>query len=695
MTIYGVTGTRSHGKLIAEQQRALDRRQYMCTRKVREYWADPIDPTWSPEVAMPTGFGKGRVIKRLIDHCDHDQCLAIVGTKNLLLDQSREALGELAIDETGDNDFSVLPDVSGRVVLSTWQGLSAYGRRNTKSHTFGLTVVDEAHNTGTRKRIQLLKWLKPDQIVGLTATAHRASGAYKTPENYGFTVVDSMPLPDCINKEWLSPLMGVSINTKVILPKSARKGAAELNQGQLFATLRKHPTLYRRIADDLATRFMPMGMKTVVVVNRVKEEACVIARRLKQLGFKVGLAVNLLAAKQLSDKFVTLDAIQRYKLPHNHPDAIQVLISPQVISEGFDAPATECVVWASPTLSHVRYTQVIGRGARRCRKKRYCLVVDYVYMIEDYGYSYNFAQFFHKENMVEMDGGFMYVGPKETGSKIILPSEFSTGGRIVPVVDLRTPVYPPAGDWLTVYQLTKLVVRSGPWITNFLATDYSGKTEMRRTVDAGQVREHYPPDVVDLIQSLQLHPPAGDWLTVGQIARQVPGYGRDRIVVHIGKYDHLKETRIDAGGNANDHYPPSIVSKFRQKASKEELAGDWLTTNNLCTQLGKNHRWVAEALANDLKLKGEKRRTSRNTMEVHFPPTVVAELKKLSESQKPAGNWLTCRKISAALGINREKTSEILRVHFSDQGEVRIVGRTGRPAVHYAPSVLRKLRKLI
>lgn len=695
MAIHGVTGNRSHGKLTEAQQKALDRRQYVCTKHVRDYWAKPANPEMSPEVAMPTGFGKGRVIKRLIDHCDHEQILAIVGTKNLLLDQSREALSELAIDEAGDDDFSVLPNVNGRVVLTTWQGLLAYSRRNQTCRKFGLTIVDEAHNTGTNKRMELFDWLGSDHVVGLTATAHRASGDYRQPEDYGFTIVDSMPLPDCINKQWLSPMMGVSIDTKVLLPKSVRTSTAGLSQKKLSAALRRHPDLFGRIAADLAKRFLPMGMKTVVVVNRVNEEACVIARRLKRLGYKVGLAVNQRAAKELSGEFATLDAIQRYKLPHNHPDAIQVLISPQVIGEGFDAPATECVVWASPTLSHVRYAQVIGRGARRCWKKQYCLVVDYVYMIEDYGYSYNFAQFFRKEDMVEMEGGFMYVGPEKSGTNIILPPEFSKGGRIVSVVDLQTPVYPPAGDWLTIYQIAELTHRSWPWVSDFIKSKIPGQSQLRRTNVSNTVKEHFSPGIVRLILDSQIYPPAGYWVTVAQIAGAVSGFGTDRVRAHIGNFEHLMEYRIDNGGNVNPHYPPLVMDHFRKKGEKEKSAGKWLTINQISVILGRNHKWVKNALINNLKEKGEKRRTLRNTIELHFPPVVIGKLRSLSKKQKTAGGWVTCAKIARALGIGKEKASRLLKEHFDGQGEIRLVDGTGTPSVHYSPSVLRKLKKLI
>jgi superfamily II DNA/RNA helicase len=47
-----------------------------------------------------------------------------------------------------------------------------------------------------------------------------------------------------------------------------------------------------------------------------------------------------------------------------HTGDLQVLVGVGCFLEGFDAPATACVVMAAPTKSELRYTQAIGRGTR-------------------------------------------------------------------------------------------------------------------------------------------------------------------------------------------------------------------------------------------------------------------------------------------------------------------------------------------
>ena len=71
-----------------------------------------------------------------------------------------------------------------------------------------------------------------------------------------------------------------------------------------------------------------------------------------------------------------------------------------------------------------------GRGARRCPGKAYCLVVDFVYLIEGYGYSMNFAQFFKKTEIKQLEGGFMYIGPNGTEDTLSLPTQFTKNARV-------------------------------------------------------------------------------------------------------------------------------------------------------------------------------------------------------------------------------------------------------------------------
>lgn len=635
MKLLGVTGSSTDGVLAGDGQLKLNARQRLVTRNVLDHWMGNGFDRPYPLVAMPTGFGKSRVIHSLTTRLDHDKILLIVGTKNILLDQSYSVLKALVGAEAGDLNFSILPDTSGQVVLTTWQGLNAAVRRGIEFPEFGLAVIDEVHNIGTARRLALIKHIKPESVVGLTATAYRSTGDFRHPSEYGFTIVDSMSLPSCIHERWLSPLVGIAIDTELILPADVREGET-LNLGKISREFRKHPDLFPRIADEMAERFLPTGMKTLVVVNRVEEEACVIARRLIDHGYRVGLAINQDHAHRLRREFVTLDAIERYNLPESDPWSLQVLVSPQVISEGFDAPATECVAWAAPTLSGLRYTQVNGRAARRCKGKKYALIVDFVYLIENYGYSYNFAQFIPKDELKDLGDGMMYVGPDDIGKTIEIPPYFTARGRVVSVLELRGEVVPEAGGWLSMRQLRIKLGVSQNWVgTRIVRFKHLGQLRRNQPDKKGRTGKatfHYPPEVLDELRAEREghQNPGNDLLNLAGLERYVgkegnPGGWLQR---QLERYKDTAVERRSDRGRVLTYYPLWVAEALKRMLSAYPLAGDWLTAGEITKVIGSNYYLVTRLLKRFRHLM-EKRRNRFDRIYEYYPPSVVDQLRAL------------------------------------------------------------------
>ncbi len=57
---------------------------------------------------------------------------------------------------------------------------------------------------------------------------------------------------------------------------------------------------------------------------------------------------------------------------------IEVLTNYGVLTEGFDDPKIECILFARPTASPLVYTQCIGRGVRPFKGKRACIIIDII-----------------------------------------------------------------------------------------------------------------------------------------------------------------------------------------------------------------------------------------------------------------------------------------------------------------------------
>ena len=66
-------------------------------------------------------------------------------------------------------------------------------------------------------------------------------------------------------------------------------------------------------------------------------------------------------------------------------DSIEVLVSVDLFSEGFDCPDVEFIQLARPTLSLAKYMQMVGRGLRVAEGKEYCVILDNVGLYKRFG----------------------------------------------------------------------------------------------------------------------------------------------------------------------------------------------------------------------------------------------------------------------------------------------------------------------
>ena len=87
--------------------------------------------------------------------------------------------------------------------------------------------------------------------------------------------------------------------------------------------------------------------------------------------------------KEAVEAFRASSVIVHHQLLKDKP--IQVLVSVDLFSEGFDCPDVEFIQIARPTLSLAKYLQMIGRGLRPNKGKEWCTIIDNVGMYRRFG----------------------------------------------------------------------------------------------------------------------------------------------------------------------------------------------------------------------------------------------------------------------------------------------------------------------
>jgi superfamily II DNA/RNA helicase len=219
-------------------------------------------------------------------------------------------------------------------------------------------VVHNCHHSAASGYQAVLDALPDAFVLGVTATPDRMDK--QSIEHIFGEPLFSASIIDMVEQDYLSNLRAIAIPTATSLDglhtqerdfklaelevaidtpdRNARIARAYLKycdgrQALCFAVTVAH-------AEHLAETFQTMGVQAAVVSGETSPET-------------------------------------RKQLLHDYErGTLQVLCNCGVLTEGYDAPQTSCILMARPTKSRALYMQCIGRGTRKAPGKQDCIILD-------------------------------------------------------------------------------------------------------------------------------------------------------------------------------------------------------------------------------------------------------------------------------------------------------------------------------
>ena len=251
-----------------------------------------------------------------------------------------------------------------------------------------LVVIDEAHHA-LAKTYQMLWTAWPEaKILGLTATPYRMSGD-------GFTdlfevLVDSWSVKQFIADGWLSPYDYYSIRPdseeQQEIDSLKKRGAdGDFQMKELREKLDVRPSIERLFESFERFAFDKKGIIYAIDIAHAEH----IAEFYRLQG------VNAVAISSKTPAKERAEVIRTFK----DENRIQILVSVDLFSEGFDCPDVEFIQMARPTLSLAKYLQMVGRGLRPCKGKQCCTIIDNVGLYRTFGLP-----------SVDRDWGYYFLG---------------------------------------------------------------------------------------------------------------------------------------------------------------------------------------------------------------------------------------------------------------------------------------------
>jgi len=287
---------------------------------------------------MPTAAGKTEVITKVCeDWCSTSNTQVLVLSHlTELIEQTKKRI-ELRSDlKVGIMQGEKYPSFNDKVIVGTRQTVSNLSNLNPFKKRIGLVIVDEVHGFLTKQYETIVKALPSCKIIGFTATPYKNA---KLITNFFDKISYSISLQELIDEEYI---------LKPILHP---------------ITITENAEIQERIAHIVSIqKTVERGKSGAIFMRRVEE--CKIVRNILKMN---GISHCIVTSK-------TKDDIREQNLKDFNTGKVEVLITCNVVSEGFDCPRLEVVYMPYETKSPTLYIQRMGRAMRRIEGKENCRI---------------------------------------------------------------------------------------------------------------------------------------------------------------------------------------------------------------------------------------------------------------------------------------------------------------------------------
>ena len=293
-------------------------------------------------------------------------------------------------------------------VFASIQSISAGDIEKLPADHFDVVIVDEFHHAEAASYQQLLDWVQPQQLLGLTATPERADGV-NVANRFDGRIAAELRLWDALEQGLLSPFhyFGVADGTDL-------SDVPWVNGGYDTKTLTNVYT-----ADDIW-----LGRVLEAVRDRVTDPTAMRA---------LGFCVSVDHARFMADGFnkaglhtvavtgETPREVRRQAIDDLREGKIQAIFAVDVFNEGVDIPEIDTVLFLRPTESATIFLQQLGRGLRRTDDSAHS-IKDVLTVLDFVGHqntNFRFDQRFRKllggtrpevEKQIEQDFPFLPAG---------------------------------------------------------------------------------------------------------------------------------------------------------------------------------------------------------------------------------------------------------------------------------------------
>lgn len=327
-------------------------------------------------VVSATGTGKTILsaldFRNLTEQLEEPRLLFVAHRREILY-QAREAfratlrknrLGEILGDGERPEEW--------HHVFATIQSLSCGAINHLPRDHFDVVIIDEFHHADARTYRDLINFVQPQELVGLTATPERGDGTNVADEFFDGRIASELRLWDALDADLLVPFHYFGIDDGTDL------SALELRQGNYESSeldriyIDREETAQRRlrvIFEELERKVAdPRSMKALGFCSSKRH-----AEYMAEAFNRANIPAEVLLGE--SDTSMRSNAVDRLL---SDSDPLAIIFTVDIFNEGIDIPEVDTILMLRPTQSPTLFQQQLGRGLRRAPKKAVLTVLDFV-----------------------------------------------------------------------------------------------------------------------------------------------------------------------------------------------------------------------------------------------------------------------------------------------------------------------------
>ena len=320
-------------------------------------------------LCAPTGAGKTVIFCEMVRLAvKGGKRVLIVTDRTELLTQSGGALSYHNIKPIEITATNKKPNLSEKVYTAMVETLARRLKTVKYANWFNqldLIIFDEAHKQPFNKLFPYVS--EHTYVIGATATPHR-DGNQEPLSDFYQKLIEVVKISELIESGYLAKprTFGVKMDLKGI-----KKRGGDYDSAQV-AAMYESRKIYLGVVKNY--RKICNGKKTLAFASTIASSKELRDEFLRN-GYK---------AKHLDSEMSAMDRRDVLNWYKETPGAI--LCNVGILTTGFDAPSTECVILYRATKSLPLYLQMCGRGARIAQGKTEFFVLDFGNNVQEFKY---------------------------------------------------------------------------------------------------------------------------------------------------------------------------------------------------------------------------------------------------------------------------------------------------------------------